>query len=142
MNALQSLEILRIPLELPIKPNRSAFNRWFWEALEQGRFETVECSGCGKTSFPPRPDCPNCLEGRMRWRQLSGVGTLYTRTVVRVVPERLLESAPLPVGIVDLDDGVRLLCSLVGEQPIAIGKRVRLVVLQYLDGVLFAATQA
>ena len=76
----------------------------------------------------------------MTWIILSGSGVLYSKTVVHVVPEKLIDEAPLPIGIVDLDEGLRILSALVGDGAIDIGSRVDLVSIRYQDGFLFGAS--
>lgn len=132
----------RIDVSLPRKPVQSSLTRWFWRSLSEGRFETTQCTNCGEKVFPPRPDCPVCLERAMTWSPLSNTGSLYSRTIVHVVPEAMIDEAPLAIGIVDLDDGIRLLCALVGAEETAIGDRVDMVCIRYRDGCLFGAEKA
>jgi uncharacterized OB-fold protein len=59
---------------------------------------------------------------------------------VHVTPGAFRSDAPYAIGIVDLDDGVRLMCRLVGEVgPDDVDAGVELIVLRYDDGPLFGA---
>lgn len=67
-------------------------------------------------------------------------GTLYARTRIHVVPEAYIDSAPLNVGIVDLDMGVRLVCWLVeGADRLPPDAATELVALRFANGCLIGA---
>jgi len=137
------IPVVRIPRNIPVAPRRSGFARWFWEGLEQGVFETTGCEGCGKISFPPRKDCPKCGSQNYRFHELSGKGVLYSRTLVRMTPTSLIPLAPLSLGVVDLDEGVRVACALLDRKtPLKIGERVQIAAMRFNDGVLFGAQSA
>jgi uncharacterized OB-fold protein len=126
--------------KLPRLPRHSQLTRWFWEGLDQGVLQTTRCADCGRRSFPPRPDCPDCLGQRAEWQILPPGGTLYSRTRIHVVPEAFIEAAPLDVGIVDLEVGLRLLCSLVdGAEVAPLDSSVGLVALRYANGTVIGA---
>lgn len=134
------IPIIKIPVKIPIAPRRSGFDRWFWESLERGIFETTHCSNCARISFPPRKHCPDCHNSEYELFELRGSGVLYTRTTVRMVPTRLIPFAPLSLGVVDLDEGVRVACALRDrDKPLRIGDRIQMVAMKFDDGVLFAA---
>lgn len=124
----------------PRLAKQSQLTRWFWQGLGEGQFQTTRCRVCDRTSFPPRPDCPGCLGNDMGWTPLATRGRVYTSTLIRAVPTPFIDSAPLPVGVVDLDDGIRLLCWLVeGAGRLPLDSPVEIVALQYEDGCLFGA---
>ena len=134
------IPIMKIPRKIPIKPTRTAFTRWFWESLEQGVFETTQCEDCGKISFPPRAICSRCQSSNYIFKELSGRGEVYTRTVVHMTPTRLIPLAPLSVGIIDLEEGVRISCALLDrEKALRIGDPVQITAMRFKDGVLFGA---
>ena len=127
----------------PKLPKESQLTRWFWQGLGDGLFESTHCRDCNRISFPPRPDCPNCLASNMEWVPLAPRGRVYTSTLIRAVPTPFIESAPLPVGVIDLDDGVRLLCWLVeGAGRLPLDSAVEIVAIRYEDGCLFGAAPA
>lgn len=107
-------------LEIPIT-DRAA--RRFFEELNARRLATTRCPDDGWL-YPPRPWCPRCLREDLEWAELSGLGTLAAfstqETAVRF-------RAPDVIGLVDLDEGVRLLTHVAGRyEDLAIGMRVRL----------------
>ena len=124
----------------PQLPKHGQLTHWFWEGLAEGSFQTTRCKACGRVSFPPRPDCPQCLASDMEWVALAATGKIYTSTLIRAVPTQFTDIAPLSVGVIDLDDGIRLLCWLVEDAGrLQLDSRVEIVALRYEDGCLFGA---
>ena len=134
------LPIVRRQGNRPFPPRVSAFTRPFWDALAEGRLITSSCRRCGRLSFPPKPVCRDCWSEDIEWRDLRPTGVLYSFTRVHVVPRAFLADALYFIGIVDLADGVRMMCRLMGEQSrFAPEVPVEMMVLTYDDGPLFAA---
>lgn len=92
-------------------------------------------------TFPPKPVCPHCWSTKVSWCSLGSRGTLYSWTRIHAAPAAFSGEAPYAVGIVDLDDGVRLACRLSEREgsDLKVGQRVEMQVLLYEDGALFAA---
>ena len=81
----------------------------FFERLRQRRLSTTRCRICGTLAFPPRVWCPVCLAEELDWVDLAGRGTV----VAFSTQERGLRfNAPDVLGLVNLDEGVRLLSRL------------------------------
>lgn len=131
------LEIIAVDAPRAYPPRVSAFTRPFWDALAGGRLQTTQCEACGRFSFPPKPFCPHCWHRAVRWAPLAGTGRLYAATAIHAAPMVFRDQAPYRVGIVDLDEGIRLATRLL-DAP-SLDSRVRLVVMQHSDGPLFAA---
>jgi uncharacterized OB-fold protein len=89
-------------------------NRFFWEAAREGRLVAQRCSSCGRLLHPPRPMCPDCLSIEIEVVELSGLGSVYSYTVVHH-PQNPRFEYPLVAALVDLDEGIRLVSNLVGE---------------------------
>lgn len=124
----------------PLAPRVTKFTAQFWDALGQGRFLVTRCKACDRASFPPQAHCKSCLGRDIEWLELSGRGRLYSATRVHAGPARFATELPYSVGIVDLDDGVRLVTRLLGDAgPEHLDQPVQLVVTRYRDGPLFAA---
>lgn len=134
-----SLQRIHVDGESPIAPRRTAFTEHFWVGLEDGRFLTTRCDECGRLTFPPREFCPGCWGVAVRWEELSGLGTLYARTVIHAAPSAFIEELPYEVGIVDLEEGVRIVTRLQGEHPRGLDIPVAIATVQYGNCALFAA---
>jgi uncharacterized OB-fold protein len=118
--------------ELDASARGDALTAPYWEGV--GRREVVlqHCRSCGSWQAYPRPFCLTCYADELDWSAVTGTGTLYSRTTVRlpVLPE--LEP-PYVVAVVELDEGPRLLTHLVdGDCPI--GGRVALTWREREDG--------
>jgi uncharacterized OB-fold protein len=136
-----SLVQLRLDAVRAYPPRVSAFTRDFWSALDQGRWITTRCKACDRQTFPPKPVCPHCWSADIEWSDLGTRGTLYSWTRIHAAPAVFSAEAPYAVGIVDLDEGIRLACRLVerDRRPPQIGQVVEMLVLRYRDGPIFAA---
>jgi uncharacterized OB-fold protein len=92
----------------------------FWTRAGQGRLTTRACKSCGKLHWYPRALCPFCM-GETEWRDLSGLGTIYSVSVTR-------RAGPIPYAIayVTLDEGVTMLTNIVDcdLDLLKIGQRV------------------
>jgi uncharacterized OB-fold protein len=82
--------------------------------LKDGRLMATRCKACGETTFPPRADCPKCLEGDFEFSEISGKGTLHTYSKIAAAPTGFEDVVPYTVGVVDLEEGGRLL-AWIGE---------------------------
>lgn len=124
----------------PLPAYASAFSQRFWEKLAEGGFETTRCGACGDVRFPPRQTCGACGANQAEWTSLAPGGVVYSRTRIHAGLPQF--PTPLDVAIIDLDDDVRLVCSLLDYDTCPIGSRVDMISLIYEDGPLFAACAA
>jgi uncharacterized OB-fold protein len=97
----------------------------FWDAAAAGRLVAQRCGACGVLRHPPRPMCPHCSSLAVDVVDLAGTGTVYSWAVLHH-PQHPAFDYPLPVALVDLDEGVRVVSNLVGVAPdaIRVGMRV------------------
>jgi uncharacterized OB-fold protein len=98
--------------------------RAFWMRAREHELVVQHCKACNHCQFYPRPLCLVCHSQELEWHQVSGRGTVYSLTTVRipVLPE--LEP-PYVVVLVELDEGPRFLANAASD--LAIGQSVRLV---------------
>ena len=104
-------------------------NRAFWEGCRQGEFRVQKCSNCGHIRHLS-PACPQCLKAEHEWVAASGRGTVYSWIVVHQRYNRAFEEdLPYNVTIVELDEGPRMVTSLVDveNQDIKAGTPVEVV---------------
>jgi uncharacterized protein len=100
----------------------------FWDALKDGVIKLQKCDDCRVWVFYPRSRCPNCLSDALTWHTVSGLGTLYTFTIARQpTSPHFAGEVPQRLGVVELDEGVRLTTTLVNvaDADIRIGMRVK-----------------
>jgi uncharacterized OB-fold protein len=103
--------------------------RYHRETPQRYRLEAAKCSGCGQISFPPRIVCPSCRGLAFENVRLSEDGTLITHTVVRIGSDKFSKETPFAVGIIELNDGVRITAQLADVDPddLRSGQKVRMV---------------
>jgi len=80
----------------------------FYKHLAQGKLMAGKCTKCGKIHLPPRPLCDNCFSQEFTWIEISGKGKLLTYTVIHVAPQQFQAMAPYAVGIVQLENGLKI----------------------------------
>lgn len=97
------------------------------EKPQRYRYEAAKCDGCGKIFFPPRLVCDKCRGRNFSTHVLAAEGEVETFTVVHVAPTGFEDEAPYAVGIVKLDDGVRITAQVTDcdFESLTIGTRVR-----------------
>lgn len=107
-----------------ISPGRS------WREFPQRyRLEAAKCNGCDKILYPPRVACPACGGTSFETSVLPRDGKVVTFTIVRVPPAGFTEQTPLPIALVELADGVRVMVQIgdvADPEEISIGMPVRL----------------
>ncbi len=71
------------------------------------RLEAAACAACGQVSYPPRSVCPGCRGREFSTVVLPRRGRIVTSTVVRVPPAGFADQSPLPIALIELENGVR-----------------------------------
>jgi hypothetical protein len=95
------------------------------------------CVRCAQYQFYPRSLCATCT-GDTEWVEASGRGTLYTYTVIRQNrAEAFAPLSPYAVGIVELDEGVRMMSNIVDCEidALRVGMPLEVVMLRAADDV-------
>jgi hypothetical protein len=103
--------------------------RYHREIPQRYRLEAGKCSTCQHIAFPPRPVCPKCKGRSFDTVRLSDEGKIVTFTIVRVASEKFSKQTPYAVGIVELQEGIRITTQIVDAElnKIEVGQRVKLV---------------
>jgi uncharacterized OB-fold protein len=102
-------------------PETNVENKAYWDAAAEGCLLVKHCAACGQTHFYPRAICPHCFSDHTEWRESSGVGVIYSFSVMRRVAQ------PYAIAYVALDDGVTIMSNIVDcdLDALAIGQRVK-----------------
>lgn len=103
--------------------------RYHREIPQRYRLEASKCSKCGHITFPPRLVCPECKGKAFETIKLNDEGKLQTFTVVRVSSDKFSKETPFAVGIVELNDGVKITTQIADADvdELKVGQRVKLV---------------
>lgn len=105
------------------RPSITHDNAFFWEGLKRRKLLIQSFSG--RLVHPPMPACPET--GSFEWTavEASGRGTIHSFVVMHQ-PRLPGFDYPLPVVLVELEEGVRIVANMIDVRPedIAIGKAV------------------
>jgi uncharacterized protein len=93
------------------RPSITADSAFFWEGLNQRRLLIRQCTQCRHLHHPPGPMCPVCHSYEWSALQASGRGTIHSFVIVHQ-PQLPGFSYPLPVALIELEEGVRLVSNL------------------------------
>ncbi len=116
-----------VPKYLVPRPNEE--DGEFWRGARRGELRIQRCTTCGLHQHYARFLCSHCGATTLEWVTASGLGTVYSFTVIRqngVLPFN--ERVPFVVAAVDLDEaGARVLAAMpdVAPDEAQVGMRVR-----------------
>lgn len=99
----------------PAPPDADLAGEFFaWHARGELRFQ--RCATCRTWVNPPRRLCPVCATPTLEWEPSTGRGVLFawTRTHYPFSPA-FADDVPYLCVVVELDEGPRMLSSLVGD---------------------------
>ena len=118
-----------------IRPVRGHDNGWWWEGIESGELFIQKCSSCGALRHPPRPMCPQCQSTEWEREPSAGHGSVHTYTIMHH-PQIPGYGFPLAVGLIDLDEGTRIVANIVDCEfdDIHIGMKVECSIEEVDDG--------
>jgi uncharacterized protein len=88
---------------------------WF-EGARRHELLIQRCAGCGTLRHPPLPACAACRSFEWDTVTASGRGVLYSYVVVHH-PRVPAFDYPLAIGLVELEEGTRLVADLEGLAP-------------------------
>ena len=117
----------QIPMGVP--PESALFARG---AMEMLQLLAGKCADCSTLNTPPsiHPTCIACGGSKLEPVGLARHGTVHTFVVNQTMPAPFV--APLPIAVIDLDDGARIMLQVVGDgADLAIGDEVDLVLRRY-----------
>jgi len=92
----------------------------------------ARCVDCGTINTPPsiHPHCVSCGSTKFVLSPLARRGRVHTFVVNETMPAPFV--APLPLAVIDLDDGARVMLQVVGDgEDLTIDREVDLVLRRY-----------
>jgi uncharacterized protein len=119
------LKFLPAAAPAPAKPPRprpalTQDNAFWFEGARRHVLLIQHCTACGTLRHPPLPACGTC--GSLEWDtvEASGRGVLYSFVVVHY-PQVASFDYPLPIGLIELEEGTRVVANLANLESIAPG---------------------
>jgi hydroxymethylglutaryl-CoA synthase len=117
-------------VEMAVPPGGAAFVRGEVEMLG---LLAARCVDCGTANTPPsvHPACTTCGGAKLEEVALARTGSVHTFVVNHTMPAPFV--APLPLVVVDLDDGARVMLQGTSDAAsrLAVDDRVELVLRRY-----------
>ena len=102
----------------------------FIDYLEDGKVMGTRCRDCGRSFFPPRADCCQCLTSNMDWFEIDGTGRLVTYSKLEFAPIGFQEDVPYSIALLDYGD-YKVFGRLAGElsdADVKVGMQLKTVV--------------
>jgi len=96
----------------------AALTEEFWSAAAGHQLVRPVCGDCGRSFFTPRWSCPYCRSENWSYQISTGVGRVYSSTVVYRGPDESWET-PYVLAIIDLEEGWSMLSRLLLGQDAA-----------------------
>jgi len=109
-------------------PDVTALNREYFEGCAAGELRVRHCPKCDAVFRFSYTWCPECWSPEIDYRVASGKATVTHFSVVHRAPyEAFDEEVPYVVALVDLEEGVRMMCNVIGCAPdsVHIGMKVK-----------------
>ncbi|AQY65676.1 MULTISPECIES: Zn-ribbon domain-containing OB-fold protein [Pseudomonas] len=97
---------------------RAPYQRYL-EGLARDALVYQHCSGCQRAVFYLRPCCPACGSVQLVLRDSQRLGTLYSSSVIYDKEQNY------NLVLVDLDEGFRMMSTVVNCEAPSIGARVK-----------------
>ncbi len=106
-------------------PVAVSWDQPFWDAARQGQLVAQQCRDCGRLQHYPRPACIDCLSQSREWVTLTGLGTVWSFSIIRQVTNPVFASeVPFALVDVELAEGPRI-TSRLDDTSVEIGDPVR-----------------
>ena len=93
------------------RPALTQDNAFFFEGTREHKLLIQRCTSCGTLRHPPLPACAKCRSFEWDTVEASGRGTLYSYVVVHY-PQVPAFDYPLPIALVELEEGTRLVANV------------------------------
>lgn len=116
------------------RPPINRDNAFFWEGVQQRRLLIQICDHCGQLRHPPGPMCPACQATQWSAVESTGRGKVYSYVVMHW-PTIAPFDYPIPVVLVEMEEGVRFVAGISGLSPdrLEIGQPVEVEYVQLDD---------
>jgi 3-oxo-4,17-pregnadiene-20-carboxyl-CoA hydratase alpha subunit len=97
-------------------PSITQDNAFWFDGARAHQLLIQHCTSCGTLRHPPLPACGNCRSFEWDTVEASGRGTLYSYVVVHY-PQVPSFDYPLPIGLIALEEGTRVVANIDGVAP-------------------------
>jgi uncharacterized protein len=111
----------------------------YWENILKGNLTIQRCRMCTEIWAYPQNVCCNCLSTDIVSVPCQGTGVIYSYTIILRAPTpEFSEKIPYAIGIIELDEGCKIMAEIIGPlSEIKINKRVSVVYSKSNDVFIF-----
>ncbi|MFF7248725.1 bifunctional MaoC family dehydratase N-terminal/OB-fold nucleic acid binding domain-containing protein [Embleya sp. NPDC008237] len=117
------------PAERPLRPRKvvNKDNQAFWDGVAAGKLLFQKCLDCATPRFPFAPGCNKCASLEWETVESTGKGVVYSHVTMHY-PKFPAFDMPYAVGLIELEEGVRMLGNVLGvpHDEVRIGMPVEL----------------
>lgn len=101
-------------------------NKWWWEAVDNGKMLIQRCKSCQTLRHPPRPMCGECQSTEWDSVESSMEGEVFSFVEMHY-PKFPGYPYPLVCAVISLKEGTRIVSNIVGCDPadVFIGMKVK-----------------
>ena len=89
----------------------------YWDSCKSHAMKLPRCKSCSQFHFYPRALCPHCWSMDLEWGTASGKGKIFSYVISHRPAPGFQDDVPYIIGVVELDEGVRLMTNIVGVIP-------------------------
>jgi len=98
------------------KPASNSSTDWFWDACNNKELRIQSCNECTNLQHPPAVRCLSCGSVLLDSITTTGKGSLHSWAIAHY-PQVPAFDYPLIVGLVELEEGVRLVSNITDVEP-------------------------
>jgi uncharacterized OB-fold protein len=108
-------------------PKPTPATQAFWDGAKKGKLMLQWDPTAKKYQFWPRANSVRTGKRNLQWKPTSGKGELYSFTITHVPTAGFEARAPYVIGMIELDEGVRIIANLVNIEieDVEIGMRMK-----------------
>ncbi len=107
----------KTPAKTRPAPLPSRTTQFFWDAAREGKLALQYDPVAERYQFWPRAISVVTGRRNLEWRTVSGRGHVYSYTVTHVPAPGFEDRVPDVVGLIELEEGVRILANMINVEP-------------------------
>ncbi len=122
-------------------PKPTQTTAYFWEAARRGKLALQYDPEARQYQFWPKPISSATGKRNLEWKETSGRGFIYSFTITQVPAAGFEDHGPYIIGLVELDEKVRIIANVHNVKPseMRIGMRVKVMFERISDDIDYFA---
>ena len=122
-------------------PKPTPATQAFWDGAKKSKLMLQWDPTAKKYQFWPRANSVRTGKRNLQWKATSGKGELYSFTITHVPTPGFEARAPYVIGMIELDEGVRIIANLINIKidDVEIGMRMKVAWEKLSDDITYFA---